>query len=86
YVESGARGDSFKKEEDGTFVVPISPRTRLDAIYTFSLLEEGIPENAKTMISYVDEHRKTHYAPFSLPSRYGQILLFKKKAYEDGGK
>ena len=84
YVEAGAPGDVFHKDQNGVFIVPVSPRSRLDAIYTFTLLEEAVPKEALTMLRYIDEHNRTHYAPFSLTNRYGQLLRFKKKSYEEG--
>ena len=83
FVEKGAEGDNFRKDEDGTFSVPVSAHSRLDTIYTFVLPEEKIPENAKTMLSYVDEAGKRHYAEFSLTTRYGQLLTFKKRSYKE---
>ncbi len=82
YVEAGASEDNFKKEADGSFSVPVSSETRLDAIYVFELLEHEIPQGAKTMLSYADERGRRHYAPFSLKDRYGQLLLFKRRNYK----
>lgn len=82
-VQIGASGDVFHKDGDGVFSVPVSPHTKLEALYTFSLVSDHLPEGAKTMLSYIDERGRRHYAEFSLSDRYGQLLSFKRRSFKE---
>lgn len=83
FVEMGNPSISFSKAKDGTFSISVSPKTRLDAIYSFSFKGENLPEGAKLFLTYLDERGNRFYSEFALDSIQGQLLRFKKRKYKN---